>query len=335
MVPRVSLGTGTRQGAQGDGRELSTVFPPSLGGSSTLTSSNGCVWTRWHSAAHLAPTVLTACVSSCGKSRELVGCWWGAQAGETPPAVPPPAQAASQLLSPHAACAGGPQQPCSGNGRCDGDGTRRGTGLCVCSPGYGGPFCAECGDGYYEASRNKSHLICAGMSGGLAQRGGGLWGRGAALGWVQAAPSFLRPPRSPLSTECYRACGRCTGPEDSSCLRCKRGWVLHEHRCIGEDCRGTQGGQRLNSGLLGGLRLSYWGSAGLCVPLPVLQTSMSVARRWRTAEPTSSASTRRAPMSAEVRREQGEGSVQVAPACLGPSPPAQAVCGWAGRGLWQ
>lgn len=37
-----------------------------------------------------------------------------------------------------------------------------------------------------------------------------------------------------LPTECYQACGRCTGPEDSSCLRCKRGWVLHEHRCIGE-----------------------------------------------------------------------------------------------------
>ncbi|NXL39694.1 CREL1 protein, partial [Glaucidium brasilianum] len=98
-------------------------------------------------------------------------------------------------------CAGGPQQPCSGNGRCDGDGTRRGTGLCVCSPGYGGPFCAECGDGYYEASRNKSHLVCA---------------------------------------ECYRACGRCTGPEDSSCLRCKRGWVLHEHRCIDIDECGTE-----------------------------------------------------------------------------------------------
>ncbi|XP_064309756.1 protein disulfide isomerase CRELD1 isoform X2 [Phalacrocorax carbo] len=98
-------------------------------------------------------------------------------------------------------CAGGPRQPCSGNGRCDGDGTRRGTGLCVCSPGYGGPFCAECGDGYYEASRNKSHLVCA---------------------------------------ECYRACGRCTGPEDSSCLRCKRGWVLHEHRCIDIDECGTE-----------------------------------------------------------------------------------------------
>lgn len=117
-----------------------------------------------------------------------------------PPAMPPPAQAASQLLSPRAACAGGPQQPCSGNGRCDGDGTRRGTGLCVCSPGYGGPFCAECGDGYYEASRNKSHLICAGTSRGLARWGVGL-GAVLALGAGSSplpAPTPLSPARRVL-----------------------------------------------------------------------------------------------------------------------------------------
>ncbi|XP_032997294.1 protein disulfide isomerase CRELD1 isoform X1 [Lacerta agilis] len=97
-------------------------------------------------------------------------------------------------------CPGGAQKPCSGYGQCDGDGTRRGTGLCMCQTGYGGPFCSECGDGYYEASRNDSHLVCA---------------------------------------ECYRACGRCSGPEDSSCLRCKRGWMLHDRRCIDIDECGT------------------------------------------------------------------------------------------------
>ncbi|NXW37267.1 CREL1 protein, partial [Phaetusa simplex] len=105
-------------------------------------------------------------------------------------------------------CAGGPRQPCSGNGRCDGDGRGGGTGLCVCSPGYGGPWGGECGDGYYEASRNKSRGGCA---------------------------------------ECYRGGGRCTGPEDSSCLRCRGGWVLHEHRCIDIDECGTEmGGCRAN-----------------------------------------------------------------------------------------
>lgn len=55
-------------------------------------------------------------------------------------------------------CPGGTQKPCSGYGQCDGDGTRAGTGLCMCQTGYGGPFCSECGDGYYEAVRNDSHL---------------------------------------------------------------------------------------------------------------------------------------------------------------------------------
>uniref|UniRef100_K7F2Q9 EGF-like calcium-binding domain-containing protein n=1 Tax=Pelodiscus sinensis TaxID=13735 RepID=K7F2Q9_PELSI len=36
-------------------------------------------------------------------------------------------------------------------------------------------------------------------------------------------------PVSPFLAECYRACGRSSGPEDSSCLRCKRGWVARAH----------------------------------------------------------------------------------------------------------
>ncbi|KAL7986259.1 hypothetical protein Chor_011425, partial [Crotalus horridus] len=58
-------------------------------------------------------------------------------------------------------CPGGAEKPCSGYGQCDGEGTRGGTGLCMCQTGYGGPFCSECGDGYYEAARNDSHLVCA------------------------------------------------------------------------------------------------------------------------------------------------------------------------------
>ncbi|XP_074986269.1 protein disulfide isomerase CRELD1 isoform X4 [Caretta caretta] len=116
-------------------------------------------------------------------------------------------------------CAGGHQQPCSGNGKCDGEGTRAGTGLCMCSPGYGGSFCSECADGYYEAARNESHLSATRHA-------------GAAQG--QRTPAVCAA----------RGAGRC-----------------------------------MSTGAL---------------------TSMSVARRWRTAGPTSSASTPRAPTSAET-----------------------------------
>lgn len=54
------------------------MSPPSPGGSSIPTSSNGCAWTGWRSAAHLAPMAPTAGVSSYGMSGVLVGCWWGA-----------------------------------------------------------------------------------------------------------------------------------------------------------------------------------------------------------------------------------------------------------------
>lgn len=107
--------------------------------------------------------------------------------------------------------------------------------------------------------------------------------------------------RSALPAECYRACGRCTGPEDSSCLRCKRGWMLHEHRCIGE-YHGRMGGQQASLGLRGAVTREP-GLSGAMTALS--QTSTSAARRWRTAEPTSSASTRRAPTSAEVRWRWG------------------------------
>lgn len=252
----------------------------------------------------------------------LVGCRRCCPGWRGPLPMPPPVRAASQLVSPRTACAGGPRQPCSGNGRCDGDGTRRGTGLCVCSPGYGGPFCAECGDGYYEASRNKSHLVCAGKLGsGLAGRrgcaAGGLPWCCPSTGCRQLPPACSHA-RSPLPAECYRACGRCTGPEDSSCLRCKRGWVLHEHRCIGEGRSGT-GGTAGKLGDVGGCVPGAGAQRHRCPP-PLSQTLMSAARRWRTAEPTSSVSTRRAPTSAEVRWRWGVSM--------------RAGAGWAGRGLW-
>ncbi|NXU82025.1 CREL1 protein, partial [Oreotrochilus melanogaster] len=82
-------------------------------------------------------------------------------------------------------CAGGPRQPCSGNGRCDGDGTRPGRRGGVCTA-RGLPWC---------------------------WRGTGC--RQLPIACVHA--------RTLLPAECYRACGRCTGPEDSSCLRCKEG----------------------------------------------------------------------------------------------------------------
>ncbi|XP_028907238.1 protein disulfide isomerase CRELD1 isoform X1 [Ornithorhynchus anatinus] len=142
------------------------------------------------------------------QSEELVETWWFHKQQQAPDlfqwlcmdslklCCPPGTYGPSCL-----ACAGGSEHPCSGNGHCDGEGTRAGSGRCDCRPGYGGPACAQCGDGYYEVVRNTSHLVCA---------------------------------------ACFVSCARCSGPEESSCLRCKQGWVLHDHKCVDIDECGTE-----------------------------------------------------------------------------------------------
>ncbi|RUS74765.1 hypothetical protein EGW08_017463, partial [Elysia chlorotica] len=57
-------------------------------------------------------------------------------------------------------CPGGVDRPCNGNGACDGEGTRTGTGKCRCSSGYQGDLCLNCKDGFYEESSNETHSLC-------------------------------------------------------------------------------------------------------------------------------------------------------------------------------
>uniref|UniRef100_A0A5F9CHJ0 protein disulfide-isomerase n=1 Tax=Oryctolagus cuniculus TaxID=9986 RepID=A0A5F9CHJ0_RABIT len=99
------------------------------------------------------------------------------------------------------ACPGGAERPCGGHGRCDGEGTRGGTGHCDCQAGYGGEACGQCGLGYFEAGRNASHLVCS---------------------------------------ACFGPCARCSGPEESNCLQCKKGWALHHLKCVDIDECGTE-----------------------------------------------------------------------------------------------
>ncbi|XP_023392643.1 cysteine-rich with EGF-like domain protein 1 isoform X2 [Pteropus vampyrus] len=99
------------------------------------------------------------------------------------------------------ACPGGTEKPCGGYGQCEGEGTRGGSGHCDCQAGYGGEACGQCGLGYFEAERNASHLVCS---------------------------------------ACFGPCARCSGPEESNCLQCKKGWALHHLKCIDIDECGTE-----------------------------------------------------------------------------------------------
>lgn len=46
-------------------------------------------------------------------------------------------------------CPGGPFNVCSKRGQCKGDGTKKGSGKCVCHKGYTGDLCDQCEPGYY------------------------------------------------------------------------------------------------------------------------------------------------------------------------------------------
>nr|XP_055184002.1 protein disulfide isomerase CRELD2 isoform X1 [Nyctereutes procyonoides] len=94
------------------------------------------------------------------------------------------------------ACQGGSERPCSGNGRCSGDGSRQGNGSCQCHTGYQGPTCTDCMDGYFSSLRNETHSIC---------------------------------------TACDESCKECTGPTNRDCSQCAVGWVQEDAACVDVD----------------------------------------------------------------------------------------------------
>uniref|UniRef100_A0A0P4W1J6 EGF-like domain-containing protein n=1 Tax=Scylla olivacea TaxID=85551 RepID=A0A0P4W1J6_SCYOL len=92
-------------------------------------------------------------------------------------------------------CKGGTENPCGGNGKCKGAGTRKGSGECSCNPGYEGELCDTCSYGYYQAYRDDTKNLCE---------------------------------------KCHKACnGPCSGPGQKSCVACQEGWIMDtEKGCL-------------------------------------------------------------------------------------------------------
>uniref|UniRef100_A0A804HJM5 protein disulfide-isomerase n=1 Tax=Homo sapiens TaxID=9606 RepID=A0A804HJM5_HUMAN len=142
-------------------------------------------------------------------SEELVESWWFHKQQEAPDLFQWLCSDSLKLCCPAGTfgpsclpCPGGTERPCGGYGQCEGEGTRGGSGHCDCQAGYGGEACGQCGLGYFEAERNASHLVCS---------------------------------------ACFGPCARCSGPEESNCLQCKKGWALHHLKCVDIDECGTEG----------------------------------------------------------------------------------------------
>lgn len=58
-------------------------------------------------------------------------------------------------------CPGDHENLCSSNGKCRGDGTRKGNGTCMCHGGYIGVNCDLCDIGFYSSYKDKNKIICS------------------------------------------------------------------------------------------------------------------------------------------------------------------------------
>ncbi|KAK5978652.1 Latent transforming growth factor beta binding protein 4 [Trichostrongylus colubriformis] len=77
---------------------------------------------------------------------------------------------------------------CYGHGKCDGEGSRTGSGKCKCDDGYAGNVCRQCAPDFFEKSKTNKSVECE---------------------------------------KCDLACsGGCTGSGPEKCVRCRYGWNL-------------------------------------------------------------------------------------------------------------
>ncbi|KAK3608314.1 hypothetical protein CHS0354_030765 [Potamilus streckersoni] len=153
-------------------------------------------------------------------------------------------------------CPGDQKNPCKGNGRCDGEGNREGTGKCTCNAGYKGDLCDECTDGYYEESKNQTHTSCkachesckstcweAGPKGCDECKNG--WTHSEEEGCVDVNECEKTPCEeneyclnndgSYSCEKCHSACDRCRGYGADNCEECKDGYELKDSLCTDKD----------------------------------------------------------------------------------------------------
>lgn len=134
------------------------------------------------------------------------------------------------------------QPPCSGHGKCQGDGTRTGKGDCQCSPGYIGKSCAKCKKLYYtqDGECKQCNSICAkGCKGsgpadciechtGYVKDGGVCVDQNECVGAHNCSSGFYcsNTIGSFSCNPCHGFCDPtkgCTGADATNCLGCAAG----------------------------------------------------------------------------------------------------------------
>lgn len=157
-----------------------------------------------------------------------------------------------------APCPGGVQNPCSGNGKCRGSGTRKGTGECRCHRGYSGKECHECSVGFYAEQSEEKGLLCQECHRSCKGRCADGTSKGCEAcndGWLHhpelgcqdideclsdsgACPSAqfcVNTEGSYRCIDCHSSCASCYGDAPDECIQCKEGYTRRGNLCIDSD----------------------------------------------------------------------------------------------------
>lgn len=141
---------------------------------------------------------------------------------------------------------------CGGHGRCDGDGSRKGNGTCLCRRGYSGVTCNECDTNYYYTNSNTCeacHKSCEGCNGSgadacVACKPGWELKSGLCIDIDECSDSICDPNEYCANTEgsyscseCDLSCKTCMGEGPSNCTSCEPSNVLWIGSCIDDELK--------------------------------------------------------------------------------------------------
>ncbi|XP_015916835.1 cysteine-rich with EGF-like domain protein 2 [Parasteatoda tepidariorum] len=152
-------------------------------------------------------------------------------------------------------CVGGIVNPCNNHGQCKGGGTRKGSGLCRCDPGYIGEFCDQCKIGYFNESSGDSWqcLKCDKSCKAHCRKGGPRGCEVCATGYqysvelgcidVNECVELSSDPcklgtfcvnsiGSYRCVACDKSCDGCTGDGPDMCIKCASGYTYEDPLCI-------------------------------------------------------------------------------------------------------
>lgn len=141
---------------------------------------------------------------------------------------------------------------CSGHGRCDGAGTRKGNGTCICKKGYTGSLCNECAKSFYKSSDGSCkvcHKACDGCSGDGATaceacNSGWQLQSGMCVDIDECASTVCEVHQYCTNTEgsfncneCDSSCKTCMGEGSSNCTSCEFSNVLWFGMCVDNELK--------------------------------------------------------------------------------------------------